>query len=137
VCIGAVAVALLGASFPLQPDAASADRTAEPTAGPRPIASGVDGATVFRDRQCGLCHGYVDTGDGPTLRGLWGSRVTLDDGTAVTADAAYIRESIVDPDAKVVEGYEPGTMGESVDGLTDAEVDALVRLIKSFGDPDG
>jgi len=94
---------------------------------------GLNGAKVFADRQCDLCHGFRDTGDGPTLRELWGTEVELRDGSTVIADEAYVRESIVEPDAKVVKGYDAGKMKGYVEDLSDAEVEALVRLIERIG----
>ncbi len=52
------------------------------------------------------CHSSNgDKGTGPTWKGLYGSEVELADGTTVTADETYVKESITDPGAKIVKGY--------------------------------
>ena len=63
---------------------------------------------------CVSCHSVDGTpGAGPTWAGLYGHEVTLADGTVVTADDAYIRESIMSPNAKVVEGFQPNLMPQT------------------------
>lgn len=65
------------------------------------------GQKLFRDLACETCH-RGDTGArGPDLAGLFGKPVTLQAGNKVVADETYIRESIVNPAAKVVFGYQP------------------------------
>ena len=49
-------------------------------------------------------------GVGPTWQRIYGSEETLADGTTVTVDDAYIRESILDPNAKIVKGFPPNIM---------------------------
>ena len=70
-------------------------------------SSDVDaGKQVARDRGCTTCHSSNgDKGTGPTWKGLYGSEVELADGTTVTADETYVKESITDPGAKIVNGY--------------------------------
>ena len=65
-------------------------------------------AKLLDDYGCTACHS-LDGSDaiGGTLKGLYGSTRTLADGTTVIADDAYLRESIVNPDAKVVKGLDP------------------------------
>ena len=76
-------------------------------------------------------------GVGPTVQGLAGSSVTLDDGSSVTADDAYLAESITDPDAQVAEGFKAGIMTGAVAsqkfGTRQQDVDALVAYIKAQG----
>jgi len=68
----------------------------------------VVGERLFQERGCASCHGVEAEGDrGPSLVGLFGSEVSLQDGRSVTADEAYLRESIVNPQAKVVAGFQP------------------------------
>jgi cytochrome c oxidase subunit II len=70
-------------------------------------SSDVDaGKQVARDRGCTSCHSSNgDKGTGPTWKGLYGSEVELADGTTVTADETYVKESVTDPGAKIVKGY--------------------------------
>jgi cytochrome c oxidase subunit 2 len=83
------------------------------------------GAEVFRAQGCGSCHGDGRGGRGPALAGLAGTAVRLADGTSVTADDAYLRESILRPQAKLVAGY-PAIM-PTYQGLVDEE--ALLQLL--------
>lgn len=90
------------------------------------------GAEVFQTRGCGTCHSTDGSdGIGPTMLGLWGSERELTDGDVVVADAEYVRESIVEPGAKIVEGYLPGMA--SYAWLGDEEIDALVAYIEALG----
>ena len=60
---------------------------------------------------CVVCHTPDGrAGVGPTWQGIYGSEETLADGTTVTVDDAYIRESILDPNAKIVKGFPPNIM---------------------------
>lgn len=95
------------------------------------ISAGTDLAT---SKGCIACHSTNGRdGVGPTWSGLFGSERSLEDGSTVTADDAYLRESIVDPQAKVVDGFIAGIMpGSFGDSLTDEELDALVAYIQSL-----
>lgn len=91
------------------------------------------GAEAFRTRGCSTCHSSDGrSGIGPSMRGVWGRERELTDGRVVVADAAYIRESIIDPGAKVVQGYLPSMA--SYAWLSDEEIDALVAFIEALGD---
>jgi cytochrome c oxidase subunit 2 len=82
--------------------------------------------------QCATCHS-VDgsTIVGPTWQGLYGSEVTLEDGSTVTADDAYIRESILDPNAKIHEGF-PAAM-PTFDGiLSDEQITNIIAYIRTL-----
>jgi cytochrome c oxidase subunit 2 len=74
-------------------------------------ATGVSLATagerLFQRLGCNTCHLENGTGRGPSLVGLFGKTVKLAGGNSVTADETYIRESIVNSQAKVVAGYQP------------------------------
>ena len=64
------------------------------------------GENIFIQQGCRSCHGE-DVRIGPPLERLFGSRVSLEGGQEVVADEAYIRESILNPTAKIVRGYQP------------------------------
>jgi cytochrome c oxidase subunit 2 len=66
-----------------------------------------NGERLFTDLACITCHKQDATGRGPSLHGVFGSQVSLANGSTVTADENYLRESIMNPTAKVVEGYLP------------------------------
>jgi cytochrome c oxidase subunit 2 len=65
------------------------------------------GARLFHRNGCASCHGEADGRRGPALASIHGSEVRLASGQVVRADDDYLRESIVDPGAKLVEGYRP------------------------------
>ena len=65
------------------------------------------GEKLFTQLACVTCHAGGDTQRGPVLNGLFGSTVHLASGETLTADEAYIRESILNPTAKVVTGFAP------------------------------
>jgi cytochrome c oxidase subunit 2 len=77
-------------------------------AGGRSTGSAVEnGERLFTDLACITCHRGDATGRGPSLAGVFGSTVTLADGRRVVADDNYLRESIMNSQAKVVQGYQP------------------------------
>ena len=77
-------------------------------AGGRSSGSAVEnGERLFTELACITCHKTDSSGRGPTLIGIFGSKVPLADGREVTADENYLRESIMDSQAKVVKGYQP------------------------------
>jgi mono/diheme cytochrome c family protein len=82
---------------------------------------------------CKQCHSVDGSaGTGPSFQGIFGERQKLRDGSTVTVDEEYLRESIVNPKAKVVEGYQ--AVMPSYDGrLKPREIDALIEYIKSLG----
>ncbi|WP_421120574.1 c-type cytochrome [Aquihabitans daechungensis] len=92
-------------------------------------AAGERGKTVATEQNCVQCHSPDGKkAIGPTWKDLAGSTVTLDDGTEVVADDAYLRTSILQSKAQVVDGYSGG-MPIYEGELTDAEVDALIAYL--------
>ena len=89
------------------------------------------GAALFRTRGCSGCHGAAATVKAPSLAGLFGHEVPLSDGTVVTADAQYIRDSILLPHAQVAAGY-PDIMPTFQNVLREDDVLKLVAYIKSL-----
>jgi cytochrome c oxidase subunit 2 len=70
----------------------------------------------------------------PSLDGVFGESVPLENGETVIADEDYIRESILSPQEKIVAGYEP--IMPSYEGrLSEEELEALVEYVKSLGNP--
>ena len=77
-------------------------------AGGRGAASSAQsGEQLFRDLTCNTCHVPDGSGRGPSLVNVAGSAVKLADGRTVVADDNYLRESIVNSQAKIVAGYQP------------------------------
>jgi len=68
---------------------------------------------------------------GPALGNLFGEETTLDNEEKVKVDEAYLRESILDPNAKIVEGFV-GAMPPFEGMLSDAQVSSLIEYIKSL-----
>jgi protein SCO1/2 len=88
-----------------------------------------DGAAVYRQFGCAGCHDVPAIA--PSLAGLSGRAVMLADGRTTTATPEYLRESILDPGAKVVATYPPSMPGYRGQ-LTEAQLGALVRYIESM-----
>jgi cytochrome c oxidase subunit 2 len=91
-----------------------------------------NGQKLFEDLACGNCHKADGSGRCPSLVNLYGSTVLLTGGATVKADEAYIRESILQPAAKVVAGYQP-VMPTFQGLITEEGVLQLVEYIKSLG----
>ena len=97
------------------------------------VSADATGAELYREYACAGCHSLSGSdGTGPTFKGLAGSTVTLEDGTQVQADAAYLERAIVDPDAQVSEGYSPGLMTASIDNFDLASRPEDVRKLVEF-----
>jgi cytochrome c oxidase subunit 2 len=89
------------------------------------------GQKLFSDLACITCHTGDATARGPQLAGLYNSTVKLQDGSSVTADDSYIRESIVNPQAKVVAGFQP--IMPTFQGLvTEEQLLQLIAYVRSL-----
>jgi cytochrome c oxidase subunit 2 len=90
------------------------------------------GQLLYRRRGCAQCHS-VDGSKmvGPTFRDLYGEPAVMDDGEEIVVDENYIRESILEPQAKARAGYRkvmPTYQGQ----LKDAEIDAIIAWLKTL-----
>src|SRR5579872_711254 len=90
------------------------------------------GERLFEQYGCSTCHQTEQQGRGPNLRGLYGSRVQLSDGRTVLADDSFIRESILNPNAKVVAGYWPDVMPTFQGQVSEEQLLQLIVYIKSL-----
>jgi cytochrome c oxidase subunit 2 len=89
------------------------------------------GEQLFNDLACNTCHLDNGTGRGPSLVGKFGSQETLTGGQTIAVDENYIRESILTPQAKLVDGYGP--IMPTFQGLVSEDgVASLVEHIKSL-----
>jgi cytochrome c oxidase subunit 2 len=91
----------------------------------------VAGEKLYVEKTCSTCHIANGTGRAPSLNGLYGAQVLLADGSTVAADETYIRESILEPNAKIVAGYLP-LMPSFQGQLTEEQILALTAYIKSL-----
>ncbi len=92
------------------------------------------GQKLFQSLACHTCHAATAQARGPSLEGVYGSTVQLDNGQTVVADDAYLRESILTPKAKIVAGYQP--LMPTFQGLVSEEqVLQLIAYIKSLKGP--
>jgi cytochrome c oxidase subunit 2 len=89
------------------------------------------GAQLFQDLACNTCHLENEQGRGPILRNLFGKPVELQGGGRVVADEVYIRESIVNPQAKIVAGFQPNM--PTFQGLvTEEQLLQLIAYVRSL-----
>jgi cytochrome c oxidase subunit 2 len=89
------------------------------------------GARLFNDLACNTCHLDTGQGRGPSLKDIMGKTETLQDGSTVVVDEAYLRESILQSQAKIVKGFQP--LMPTFQGLVNEEsVMALVEYVKSL-----
>jgi cytochrome c oxidase subunit 2 len=91
-----------------------------------------NGQALAASNACTGCHTiYGSTGAGPSWKGLYGHEVTMTDGSTVTADDAYITESIHDPSAKIVEGFTD-IMPKTFANMSQDDVNDIIAYIKTL-----
>jgi cytochrome c oxidase subunit II len=93
-----------------------------------------NGQNIFQQLACITCHRSDTQGRGPNLVGLFGKPVQLEDGRTVIADENYIRESILNPSAKIVSGFKP-IMPVFQGLVSEEQLNALIAYIKSLNQP--
>jgi len=92
------------------------------------------GSKLFVNLACNTCHRPDSQGRGPALEGLFGRSVKLLGGETIVADEAYIRESILNPAAKITAGFQP--IMPTFQGLvTEEQLLELVEYVKSLAAP--
>jgi cytochrome c oxidase subunit 2 len=90
------------------------------------------GAQLYTSKACATCHSTDGTpGVAPSFLGKFGSEEELVDGSKVLVDENYVRESILNPQSKVVLGYQP-VMPTYQGVLTDRQIDALIAYMKTL-----
>jgi cytochrome c oxidase subunit 2 len=92
------------------------------------------GAVLYQRRGCAQCHsidGSAKAGGGPSFKGVFGTQQALTTGEEITVDENYIRESILEPQAKVRGGYKP-VMPTYRGQLKEEEIRAIIAYIKSL-----
>lgn len=93
------------------------------------------GELLYQRKACNTCHSLDGSvKEGPSFVGRFNTEILMADGTQVTMDENYLRESILNPQAKIVNGFQP-VMPTFQGLLRDREVDALIAFIKSLNEP--
>ena len=98
----------------------------------QPNAAACWGGQLYTKNGCNNCHGIdgVAQAPAPNWRGLFGRQEHLVGGQAVTVDENYIRESILQPQAKITNGYASVVMPPF--RLSDAQIDAIIAYMKTL-----
>jgi cytochrome c oxidase subunit 2 len=92
------------------------------------------GKQLFAELGCATCHRSDIQGRGPNLVNVYNTPVLLEDGRTVVADDNYVRESILNPTAKIVKGFNP-VMPTFQGLISDEQLNALVAYVKSLAQP--
>lgn len=122
------AALLLTTTITIAITACGSNNSPAPSTGPA-----ADGRRIALDAGCAGCHGASFTGAaGPAWVGLYGSTVTLTNGTTVTADRAYLTEAIRDPNATRVAGFN---ITMPTNNLTDEQIDLIIDYIQTLAPP--
>ena len=125
-------LASAGAAPKAEVDEAAAAAAAAETAAMSDEELVEQGKALFNGAKiCMGCH-KADTADrlvGPGLKGIFGSDRKLADGTTVKADEEYLKESLLDPNAKIAEGFPPAMTPQT---YTDAELAQILAYLKSL-----
>jgi len=108
--------------------ACGSQRTEEP-AGSAPTTS--TGSELFESLGCSGCHRMDGSGPGPSLAGIYGETIPLENGESVTVDEQYIRTSLLDPQAQIHAGYLP--IMPSYEGrIGEEEITRLIDYIRAL-----
>lgn len=125
---------MIGWIYALEPEQYQAWLAGGP-AGKSMVASGAD---LFQSFACNTCHREATASlaaRAPLLEGLFGSQVRLLDGRTVVADDNYVRESILNPAAKVVAGWQP-IMPTYQGQVTEEQLAQLMTYVRSLAAAD-
>ncbi len=92
------------------------------------------GKKLYTDKGCVACHSVDGSARvGPSWKGIWGLKDhEMSDGLKVVVDENYVRESILNPNAKIVKGFPSGVMPPFQGVLNEDQVNALIEYIKSL-----
>jgi cytochrome c oxidase subunit 2 len=91
------------------------------------------GSQLVQQFGCIACHSLDGTVVvGPSWKGIYGHEVTLSDGTTLNVDEVYLHESIVNPPAKLVQGFQNLMPNTYRDQLTDEQIADIIEFIKSL-----
>ncbi|MCG8606323.1 cytochrome c oxidase subunit II [bacterium] len=95
----------------------------------------VVGEKLFQQLACHTCHLDKPNARGPSLVGVFGEQVQLKNGRKVLVDEAYIRESILEPNAKITAGYQPlmPTFKGQINEVQLLQITAYIKSIANGG----
>ena len=93
------------------------------------------GEKLYSQQGCQTCHSLDGSkGVGPSFKGLYGMKNhKMSDGSSVTVDANYIRQSILEPSARIVQGYG-NQMPPAYSSLSERQLSGLIEFIKTLSD---
>jgi cytochrome c oxidase subunit 2 len=92
------------------------------------------GELLYNQQGCKACHSLDGSKlVGPTFKNVYGYEFRTTEGTTVLADAAYIKASILEPNASIIEGYQP-VMPAYAGILDERELEAIVAFLKTISD---
>jgi len=95
------------------------------------------GELLYNRKGCVACHSIDGSKRvGPSFKGIYGHEMEARDGRRLVVDDAYIKQSILDPNAVVVAGYEP-VMTPFAGQITDREIEAVIAWLKTLSDAGG
>ena len=92
------------------------------------------GQKLFQQLGCSSCHRSDTQGRGPNLVGVFGKPVLLEDGRTVVADENYVRESILNPSAKIVSGFK-NIMPSFQGVVSEEQLLSMIAYVKSLQAP--
>jgi cytochrome c oxidase subunit II len=91
------------------------------------------GAALFRQYGCSGCHGPNSTVHAPSLVGIYGSLVHLQDGSTVRADERYLHDKILMPNAQIPAGYAAHVMPSFAGQISEENLIKIVAYLQSLG----
>jgi cytochrome c oxidase subunit 2 len=100
--------------------------------GQPPDSLAAQGQRVFYTLGCSGCHAANSKIRAPLLDGIYGKPVPLSDGTIVTVDDQYLRDSILLPNKQIAAGYEP-VMPTFQNRISEEDLTAVIAYLKSLG----
>jgi cytochrome c551/c552 len=112
------------------PTAANVVTTPAPPTTVQPVASGENVTQSFGCLACHSIDGSILVG--PSWQGLAGAERVFDDGSTAIADTEYLRESIVNPGARIVEGFTNAMQADFGTRMTSEEIDAVIEYIQGL-----
>ena len=90
------------------------------------------GQRMYGQRGCAGCHSTDGSArTGPSFKGIWGKTETLSDGSTVKVDENYIKESLAEPQSKLVKGFPP-SMPTFQGQLNDKQINGIIEYIKTL-----